>query len=485
MSLSNEVTINVNSQLISGIISSDQYICYGVMPMALTGTPPTGGSGFENINFQWQFSDNPGGTWYDIPGANALSYQPSILWQTTYFRMIQTDTFCSPGHVVTSNIVTITVPAQVIPGSTQILSPFTGEICTGESVVLSATPPTGGSGVYSYVWQYNTGAGWQYYLSPLIGTLMYNSGPLTVSTFFRLMQLDVYCYPQQAVYTNEVYIQVISPVGQTMDSIVGSHDVCEGSQFVPYHINSASGATNYTWNLPPGATLFSGAGTNSITVNFPDFTTTGVIKVTPSNQCGEGNPSPEFPVRINPPLSGKVQLNNIIVYPGMNGCIEADTIFTGGVQGIFTVSNSAKVKLFAENAIIMQPGTSVAEGGYLLAVATNSCLSCGNFKSLVANGSHDDEIQPDEPAMGWNSNEFFRVYPNPTNGRFKLEIITDNPEIVTEIMIYNISGTVAGRSSLKGDSKMEVSLKDNPPGIYLVQVKQGEKLGMKKLVRLP
>jgi polygalacturonase len=69
---------------------------------------------------------------------------------------------------------------------------------------------------------------------------------------------------------------------------------------VVYSISSVSGATTYTWTVPPGATIASGQGTTSIMVNYgsfgwqqhgPHFASSGNVTVTPSNGSCSGTPS--------------------------------------------------------------------------------------------------------------------------------------------------------------------------------------------------
>jgi hypothetical protein len=53
-----------------------------------------------------------------------------------------------------------------------------------------------------------------------------------------------------------------------------------------YSITPVARATSYVWNVPTGATLLSGQGTNSITVNFTSGLVNGLISVSPQNVCG-------------------------------------------------------------------------------------------------------------------------------------------------------------------------------------------------------
>ncbi len=462
----------------NNFIVGDSIICLGEVPNCLLGSIPVGGAG--SYEYLWE-QQSSGTFWMPVSfsGTGQNLCFPGPITETTSYRRKVTD---ANGTSAYSNVITIqALQAQVNQVPDIVL-------CNGfvSMPIIFSTSISGG--VMVYYWTHSV---------PAIGLpasgigsippfVPINTGPYpivsTITVMPSILSGSVTCDGPPIAFS----ITVLPEIGQALTGeISGPQDVCTGAVNVPYSINQTPWATSYVWQLPIGATIASGAGTNSITVNFPGSTGSGIIKVTPSNDCGVGNPSPDFHVRINPPLSGTVHLNNIIVYPGMNGCIAADTIYTGGEAGIFTIGSGATVKLFAEEAIIMLPGTSVAEGGYLLAMATNSCLSCGNFKSLLANTFQDEEFQPDETLRSTNPDDFFRIYPNPTEGRFTLELAYDNPAIVAEILIYNTTGTVVGKSCFNGDLKMEMNLTDVPPGIYLVRVDRGTQQGMKKVVRLP
>ena len=69
--------------------------------------------------------------------------------------------------------------------------------------------------------------------------------------------------------------------------ITGRTSVHQNSNAVPYSIPPLAFGVNYIWTLPPGASIASGAGTNSITVNFSGTATSGNICVKGENKCGE------------------------------------------------------------------------------------------------------------------------------------------------------------------------------------------------------
>jgi hypothetical protein len=72
-------------------------------------------------------------------------------------------------------------------------------------------------------------------------------------------------------------------------AITGPGSVCVNATGVGYSVGSITNATTYTWTVPTGASIVSGQGTQSITVNFAS--TSGNITVTGTNSCGSGSSS--------------------------------------------------------------------------------------------------------------------------------------------------------------------------------------------------
>lgn len=85
------------------------------------------------------------------------------------------------------------------------------------------------------------------------------------------------------------YINVIDGALGATGDITGETSVCDNQSNVTYSIAAVTGATDYLWTVPTDATIVSGQGTTSITVDFG--TSVGDIEVTPSNACGDGTPA--------------------------------------------------------------------------------------------------------------------------------------------------------------------------------------------------
>jgi hypothetical protein len=107
--------------------------------------------------------------------------------------------------------------------------------------------------------------------------------------------------------------------------ISGPVNICPGATGVAYSVSTVAGATNYTWTLPSGVTLTSGAGTKNITVNYPSVTASNLaISVRTSNACGNSAVRTLGGISINSTfcaprtavLPGETQnLSALVVYP--------------------------------------------------------------------------------------------------------------------------------------------------------------------------
>ncbi|HTF06016.1 MAG TPA: T9SS type A sorting domain-containing protein, partial [Bacteroidia bacterium] len=89
----------------------------------------------------------------------------------------------------------------------------------------------------------------------------------------------------------------MNPLPDAAGTITGTGSVCEGSTNIAYSISSVLNANSYTWTLPPGAVITSGAGTNSILVDYTNVTASGTVTVSGTNTCGNGT-SATLPVNV-------------------------------------------------------------------------------------------------------------------------------------------------------------------------------------------
>ena len=120
-----------------------------------------------------------------------------------------------------------------------------------------------------------------------------------------------------------------SPGPDNAGTISGTTTVCQGQSGVTYSVPAVGNATGYNWTLPSGATIASGANTNSITVNFSAGASSGNITVFGTNDCGNGGASSLY-ITVNsiPAAAGAItgtspvcqgQTNVLILFPLFRG----------------------------------------------------------------------------------------------------------------------------------------------------------------------
>jgi gliding motility-associated-like protein len=84
----------------------------------------------------------------------------------------------------------------------------------------------------------------------------------------------------------------------SLGAISGDDTVCQDASNVVYTVPVDSNVVTYNWQVPTGATIVSGQGTNSITVDFDDTALSGDVTVNGENGCGIG-PSSALAITID------------------------------------------------------------------------------------------------------------------------------------------------------------------------------------------
>ena len=113
--------------------------------------------------------------------------------------------------------------------------------------------------------------------------------------------------------------------------------------------------------------------------------------------------------------------------------------------------------MIAGQNILYLPGTLVNYDGYMHGYITIDGQYCGvHTPSMV-------DIAAREGVIKANSERtFFKIYPNPTDGLFTLELTGLDPTEKLSIEIYGVSGNNVLSKDLMGEKKHEFSLADAP-----------------------
>ncbi|MEI7727272.1 MAG: T9SS type A sorting domain-containing protein, partial [Bacteroidota bacterium] len=77
----------------------------------------------------------------------------------------------------------------------------------------------------------------------------------------------------------------------------------------------------------------------------------------------------------------------------------------------------------------------------------------------------------------------FKLWPNPTTGKFILEQTDGSPDGNVAVAIYGMHGEKVMTKELTGQKQYELSIEGFPAGLYFVKVVAGEYTGTIKLIK--
>ncbi|MFT3705609.1 MAG: Ig-like domain-containing protein [Agriterribacter sp.] len=192
----------VQSIVSPGVIGSNQVICSGSAPAALTST--SNGSGSGTITYTWENSIN-GTTWNLIAGANSAGYAPGVLTQTTMYRR---KTIATVSGIQCTSIPSDTVTVTVGTAGTITTQPANKTVRNAQNTSFS-TSISGGSGTANYQWQLSTNGGGSWTNVSNGGVYAgANSATLTLTNVQSTM--DGYRYRLQTTQSDAACAAVIS-----------------------------------------------------------------------------------------------------------------------------------------------------------------------------------------------------------------------------------------------------------------------------------
>ena len=166
----------------------------------------------------------------------------------------------------------------------------------------------------------------------------------------------------------------VNPAPDPAGPVSGPSDVCAGSQGVAFSVAAISNALTYFWTLPPGASLASGAGTNSITVNFTANASSGNLFVYGNNLCGNGGTSPPHPVTVShmPAVAGNIT-GKVLVCQGQSGLVYSVAAITGATGYDWIIPPGVVIASGANTRSLTVNFTQTAQTGYFTVSGVNVC----------------------------------------------------------------------------------------------------------------
>ncbi len=209
------------------------------------------------LSYQWLLNGST------IPGATSSSYNVTVIGNYTCIVTTACGTATSNQIVITQN----NVPTATINTSGGTI------LCSGSTLILNSNTGVG----LSYQWKLNG------------GTI---SGATSSSYSVSVAGIYTCTVTNNCGSTTSNAITVVQgpSIPLVPSTIAGVVHPCPGNT-ATYSIPAVSGATVYHWTTPLTATITSGQGTTNITVNLASSFTSGIIRVTAGNICGNSGPS--------------------------------------------------------------------------------------------------------------------------------------------------------------------------------------------------
>ena len=234
---SNVLQVTINN-VTAGVVSGSQTICTGEDPAAFTVTTTSTGA---VLSYQWQSAFSAGGPWVNISGGTSETFDPGPLSVNTWYKRIVTSTLNGMNCTAISNVLQITIN-NVTAGS--VASNLT--ICNGDdpNAFTQLTAATGST--LSYQWQSATAAIGPWSDIASTNSTTYNSGPLTVDTWFRRIVTSTLNGVNCTAISNVVSVTINNV---TPGVVAGDLTICSGDDPPAFtQVTASTGATlSYQW----------------------------------------------------------------------------------------------------------------------------------------------------------------------------------------------------------------------------------------------
>lgn len=185
----------------------------------------------------------------------------------------------------------ITLDGQGDPNALFIIQ-IDGALTVGEYQVSNVTLINSAS-LCNVFWQ----IGGQFDLGPgstFRGTLLVN-GAISLQEESSLFGRGLSIEGSVAIFNSVVRFNP-----EAAGTISGTTPVCQGETWVAYSVAAIADAETYLWTLPFGATIASGANTNSITVDYGTLAVSGDITVKGYNSCGGDGAASSLAITVHP-----------------------------------------------------------------------------------------------------------------------------------------------------------------------------------------
>lgn len=269
---------------------------------------------------------------------------------------------------------------------------------------------------------------------------------------------------------------VLTPPGPA-GPIAGPNEVCR-PVVSDYSVSPVTGATGYVWSVPAGATVISGQGTTSVSVNYGASAVSGDISVYGTNAAGSGTPSTlsvivshvaEVPATPSGPATVDLSLTTASDY-STTGSANADSyVWNLGPVSAGTISGNGLTATVQWGAFLGTASISVK--------AVNTCGESNwsqAFQTDVTNST----------GVILKNAEKISVFPNPGAGMFLITLPSVTGQASPLFRVYDKAGNtvVSGLLEVTAGLTAVIDLTGKPAGLYFVAVQVNDKQYTGKII---
>jgi large repetitive protein len=392
-------------------------------------------------NYQWVVS--PGGT--VIAGGTSMTQSVTVQWNVIGAQTVSVNYNNAGGCPATVPAV-LNVNVSMTPGAAGAINgPAT--VCAGATSIGYDVAAI--DNATSYVWTVPTGA-----------TIVDGDGTNAITVDFNDVAVSGSITVKGSNFcgfgATATKAIAVSPLPVAGGTILGETTVCQGELAVVYTVDPIANATSYVWAIPAGANLISGAGTNSIVVDYSRIAESGEVSVYGVNDCGIGFVS-SIEVTVKPIPETPVITFDEATLVLTSSAAEGNQWYMDGMM----IDGAT-----AQTYQVLEPGT------YYVVVIVDGCPSEPS-NSIVFTG------------IGATASKgTFELFPVPNNGVFTATMVWPSAEMF-KIQVYNNIGSLVFEQKdilVNGLTKQVVDLRPVPSGMYTVIFTSGTNQIIRKVM---
>jgi gliding motility-associated-like protein len=340
----------------------------GSVTLNALASPPTG------ITYYWQGTTS-GGTSLANPASS--NFTATVTGTNTYYVRARHDASDCWSDEVGVSATVVAVPP--LPGA---ISASSTAYCQGTTGITYSIAPIANATSYNWVlpagMSITSGSGTNLITASVSAAAPF--GPVTVQVNGVNATSPGCSGPAQSLaVTINPNPDVIASISATQTSI------CQGQTGVVFSVTPPANTTTYNWVVPPGASIVSGVGTSSITVDFSGAATTGsqTVTVTPANPNCIGVPTNlSVTVTPRPVTPGAISASATTICQGQTGVTFSISGIPNATDYIWTVPTGATINgASTGTSITVDFGASAATGAQVVTVSSNNSFASNCFSS--------------------------------------------------------------------------------------------------------